>query len=297
MLPSRSFVFCLLSPSSKRTNICFPGVTMATNKGKPVALVTGGGSGIGRATAVRFAELGYSCVVADINEPSAKETLRMLQTPGIAVQVDVTMATSVEAMVTAAVQHFGRIDCAFNGAGIEGTTPARIADTPVDEFDRVMGVNAKGVWLCLKYEIAQMLQQEPVMSDPAKWADKPDVCRFRGVRGSIVNASSQAGLQSFPLYSPYCASKWAVLGLTQTAAVEYAKEGIRVNAICPGLVATPMHDRLKEKSPPAFSERLDSVHPVGRIATPEEVAQAVCWLCSDACPFTTGEHLKISGGL
>ncbi|XP_066272201.1 2,5-dichloro-2,5-cyclohexadiene-1,4-diol dehydrogenase-like [Branchiostoma lanceolatum] len=269
---------------------------MATTRGKRVALVTGGGSGIGRATAVRFAELGYSCVVADINEPNAKETLRMLQTPGIAVQVDVTMATSVEAMVTAAVQHFGRIDCAFNCAGVE-PIDGKIADTPEDEFDRVMGVNAKGVWLCLKYEIAQMLQQEPVMSDPTKWADKPDVCRFRGVRGSIVNASSVAGLGVVPgTNASYCAAKFAVLGLTQTAAVEYAKEGIRVNAVCPGLTATPMMDRALEKAPPGTEETLVSLYPVGRIAAPEEVAQAVCWLCSDACPFTTGEHLKIAGG-
>ncbi|XP_066301187.1 2,5-dichloro-2,5-cyclohexadiene-1,4-diol dehydrogenase-like [Branchiostoma lanceolatum] len=269
---------------------------MATIRGKPVALVTGGGSGIGRATAVRFAELGYSCVVADIDEPSTKETLRMLQTPGIAVQVDVTIATSVEAMVTAAVQHFGRIDCAFNCAGVV-TTNATIVDTPEDEFDRVMGVNAKGVWLCLKYEIAQMLQQEPVMSDPAKWADKPDVCRFRGVRGSIVNASSITGLGPVPeTNASYCASKFAVQGLTQTAAVEYAKEGIRVNAVCPGLTATPLVDQFLEKTPPGTAEKLLSMYPVGRAAAPGEVAEAVCWLCSDACPFTTGEHLKIAGG-
>ncbi|CAH1242966.1 HSD17B8 [Branchiostoma lanceolatum] len=269
---------------------------MATNTGKRVALVTGGGSGIGRATAVRFAELGYSCVVADIDESSAKETLRMLQTPGIAVQVDVTKATSVEAMVTAAVQHFGRIDCAFNGAGIAERATATIADTTEDEFDRVMGVNTKGVWLCLKYEIAQMLQQEPVMSDPAKWADKPDVCRFRGVRGSIVNASSIAAHYPTPMHAPYGASKWAVLGLTKTAAVEYAKEGIRVNAVSPGFVDTPMHHRNMEKLSPGEKEKTESWHPVGRIGAPEEVAEAVCWLCSDACPFTTGEHLKIAGG-
>eukprot|EP00058_Branchiostoma_floridae_P013629 XP_002599117.1 hypothetical protein BRAFLDRAFT_225017 [Branchiostoma floridae] len=259
---------------------------MTTNTRKPVALVTGGGSGIGRATAVRFAELGYSCVVADVDEQSAKETLGMLQTPGIAVQVDVTMATSVEAMVTAAVKRFGRIDCAFNGAGTEGSY-AKIADHPEEEFDRVMGVNAKGVWLCLKYEIAQMLQQEP-----------PDVCRFCGMRGSIVNASSIAGLVGLEYNSPYCASKWAVLGITETAAAEYAKDGIRVNAVCPAATDTPMLDRAKEKFPPAIRVQADPERfPFGRIAAPEEIAEAVCWLCSDACPFTTGEHLKITGGL
>ncbi|XP_078619694.1 2,5-dichloro-2,5-cyclohexadiene-1,4-diol dehydrogenase-like [Branchiostoma floridae x Branchiostoma japonicum] len=270
---------------------------MATNTRNLVALVTGGGSGIGRATAVRFAELGYSCVVADIDEQGAKETLGMLRTPGIAVQVDVTMATSVEAMVTAAVQRFGRIDCAFNGAGTEGSY-AKIADHPEEEFDRVMAINAKGVWLCLKYEIAQMLQQEPVVSDPARWADKPDVCRFRGVRGSIVNASSVVGLSGFQYLSPYCASKWAVLGITQTAAMEYAKDGIRVNAVCPALTATPMLDRIKEKLPPDLRGQEDPKwYPFGRLAAPEEIAEAVCWLCSDACPFTTGEHLKIAGGM
>ncbi|XP_078610748.1 2,5-dichloro-2,5-cyclohexadiene-1,4-diol dehydrogenase-like [Branchiostoma floridae x Branchiostoma japonicum] len=179
----------------------------------------------------------------------------MLQTPGIAVQMDVTMATSVEAMVTAAVQRFGRIDCAFNGAGILGAS-ARIVESSEDAFDRVMDVNVKGVWLCLKYEIAQMLQQEPVLSDPARWADKPDVCRFRGVRGSIVNASSLAGLMPCRYCSPYCASKWAVLGITKTAAVEYASDGIRVNAVCPYLTATPMRDQLVEQSPPDLQERL-----------------------------------------
>ncbi|KAI8484561.1 hypothetical protein Bbelb_376680 [Branchiostoma belcheri] len=240
---------------------------MATDTRKRVALVTGGGSGIGRASAVRFAELGYSCVVADIDEPSAKETLGMLKTPGIAVQVDVTMATSVEAMVTAAVRHFGRIDSAFNCAGVEGTS-VKFAEQQEDEFDRVMAVNTKGVWLCLKYDIAQMLQQEPVVSDPAKWADKPDV-------GSIVNACS----------IPYCASKFAVLGLTKTAAVEYAKDGIRVNAVCPGPVATPMTDRVLKLSLPDFRAMHDpKCYPVGHYAAPEEVAEAVCWLCSDACP-------------
>eukprot|EP00058_Branchiostoma_floridae_P013623 XP_002599111.1 hypothetical protein BRAFLDRAFT_81775 [Branchiostoma floridae] len=193
-------------------------------------------------------------------------------------------------------QRFGRIDCAFNGAGIEGT-PARIADHQEEEYDRVMGVNAKGVWLCLKYEIAQMLQQEPVVSDPARWADKPDVCRFRGQRGSIVNDSSRSGLGPMPYSSAYCASKWAILGITETAAAEYAKDGIRVNAVCPALTATSMLSRLKEKLPADFMEKLDAMSPVGRVAAPQEVAEAVCWLCSDACPFTTGEHLKIAGGI
>ncbi|XP_035676179.1 uncharacterized oxidoreductase TM_0325-like [Branchiostoma floridae] len=123
---------------------------MAAVRGKLVALVTGGGRGIGRASAVRFAELGYSCELVDIDEESAKETLGMLQTPGIAVHMDFTMATSVEAMVTTAIQRFGRIDCAFNSAGM-GTNNHRVVDAPEDEFDRVMGVNAKGVWLCMKY--------------------------------------------------------------------------------------------------------------------------------------------------
>ncbi|CAH1244383.1 HSD17B8 [Branchiostoma lanceolatum] len=136
------------------------------------------------------------------------------------------------------------------------------------------------------------------MSDPGRWADKPDVCRFRGVRGSIVNASSIAGLGPVTgTNASYCAAKFAVLGLTHTAAAEYAKEGIRVNAVCPALTATPLMDRFLEKALPGTEEKIGSMYPVGRVAAPEEVAEAVCWLCSDACPFTTGEHLKIAGGI
>ncbi|XP_035663625.1 2,5-dichloro-2,5-cyclohexadiene-1,4-diol dehydrogenase-like [Branchiostoma floridae] len=133
-----------------------------------------------------------------------------------------------------------------------------------------MDVNVKGVWLCLKYEIAQMLQQEPVVSDPARWANKPDLCRFRGVRGSIVNASSRAGLVSVPnISASYCVSKFAIMGLTQTAAMEYAKEGICVNAVCPAITATPMTYRTLEKAPPGFEKTLALTHPAGLIAAPK----------------------------
>ncbi|XP_078618232.1 2,5-dichloro-2,5-cyclohexadiene-1,4-diol dehydrogenase-like [Branchiostoma floridae x Branchiostoma japonicum] len=261
---------------------------------KCVALVTGGGSGIGRATAVRFAELGYHCAVADIDEASAQETVGMLKTPGLAVQVDVSNTASVQAMVDTTVKQFGRIDCAFNNAGIEGVRE-KIVDYPEDVYDTVMNVNLKGMWLCVKYEVAQMLKQERVVSNPAKWAGKPDLCRFQGQRGSIVNSSSIAGLDSMPEFTPYCASKWGIIGLTKTVAQEYAKDGIRVNAVCPGTTDTAMRGRF-ETQWPEWQVKMDASYPVGRVAAPEEVAEAVVWLCSDACPFTTGEYLNIAGG-
>ncbi|XP_078699019.1 A-factor type gamma-butyrolactone 1'-reductase (1S-forming)-like [Branchiostoma floridae x Branchiostoma belcheri] len=262
---------------------------------KCVALVTGGGSGIGRAAAVRFAELGYNCAVADRDWAGATETVNMLKTTGLAVQVDVGDSASVQAMIQTTVEHFGQIDCAFNNAGIEGTARAKIADYPEYQFDSVVNVNLKGVWLCMKYEIAQMLKQERIVSDPEKWAGKSDLCRFQGQRGSIVNTSSTAGLGLMPEFTPYCASKWAIIGLTKTVAAEYAKEGIRVNAVCPATTDTAMRDRF-EAQWPDWQAKTDASYPAGRVAAPEEVAEAVTWLCSDACPFATGEYLKIAGG-
>ncbi|XP_066265084.1 2,5-dichloro-2,5-cyclohexadiene-1,4-diol dehydrogenase-like [Branchiostoma lanceolatum] len=218
----------------------------------------------------------------------------MLKTPGLAVQVDVSNAASVQAMVDKTVKQFGRIDCALNNAGIEGARE-KIVDYPVDMFDRVMNVNLKGMWLCVKYEVAQMLKQERVVSNPETWSDKPELCRFQGQRGSIVNTSSTAGLGAMPEFTPYCSSKWAIIGLTKTVAQEYAKEGIRVNAVCPATTDTPMRDRF-EAHWPDWQAKTDASYPVGRVAAPEEVAEAVVWLCSDACPFATGEYLKIAGG-
>ena len=137
--------------------------------------------------------------------------------------------------------------------------------------------------------------QDLTISNPDKWKDKPDLCRFTGSRGNIVNTSSTAGLGMMPEFSPYCASKWAVIGLTKSVAKEYAKEGIRINAVCPATTDTPMRSRFQEQWPEWQSET-DAGYPVGRVAAPEEVAEAVYWLCSDSCPFVTGEYLKVSGG-
>ena len=267
---------------------------MSKNRAR-VVLITGGGNGIGRATAIKFSEQGYKVAVADIDKASAQETVRMLKTPGMVIQVDVTDSKSVEAMINTTVDCFGRIDCAFNNAGVEGVRK-HTDKYPEVEFDRVINTNLKGVWLCLKYEIIQMMKQDLDISSPDKWKDKADLCRFKGSKGNIVNTSSTAGLGIVPKLTPYCASKWAVIGMTKSIANEYAGEGIRINAVCPGLTDTPMRSRLQEKWPEWISQG-DTGHPVGRIAAPEEVAEAVYWLCGDSCPFITGEYLKVAGGI
>ena len=140
------------------------------------------------------------------------------------------------------------------------------------------------------------MKQDLVINDPEKWKNKPDLSRFQGTRGNIVNTSSTAGLGGFSEFAPYCASKWAVLGMTQSIAKEYAKDGIRINAVCPATTDTPMRSRFKEQWP-EWQSQTDGCYPVGRVATPEEIAEAVYWLCGDTCPFVTGEYLKVAGGL
>ena len=260
-----------------------------------VALITGGGNGIGRSTAIKFSEQGYRCAVADINIESALETVHMLKNPAIAIEVDVCDDKSVQEMINSTVKSYGRIDCAFNNAGIEGVRE-KTANYPEEMFDRVLNTNLKGIWLCLKYEIIQMMKQDLIISNPEKWKDKSELCRFTGARGNIVNTSSTAGLGAMPEFLPYCASKWAIIGLTKTAAKEYAKDGIRINAICPATTDTPMRSRFQGQWP-EWQSQTDECYPVGRVAAPEEVAEAVYWLCTDSCPFVTGEYLKIGGGL
>jgi len=260
-----------------------------------IALITGGGSGIGRATAIKFSEIGYLCAVADINFSSAQETVALLKTSGnIAIQVDVGNSESVQAMISKTVDQFGNINVAFNNAGVEGKKSC-LADYPEEVFDTVINVNLKGVWLCMKYEIAQMMKQEPIIIDQSKWTNTPDFCKFRGSRGSIVNTSSTAGLGGMPEFSPYCISKWGILGLTKSAAQEYGKYAIRINAICPATTNTSMRDRFQQ-SWPDWQSATDASYPVGRVATPEEVAESVCWLAGQSCPFISGEHIKIGGG-
>lgn len=242
-----------------------------------VALVTGGSSGIGRATALLFAKEGAKVVVADVTVPGGEETVQMIKAAGgdaIFVKADMAKAAEVEAMVQKAVATYGRLDCAHNNAGIEGTTK-KTHDYDEADWDRVIAINVKGVWLCMKYQIPQMLKQGS---------------------GAIVNTASGAGLLGVPQMPAYVASKHAVVGLTKTAALEYAKAGIRVNAVCPGVIKTPMVDRMTNLRPGRM-ERMAAAEPIGRMGKPEEIAAAVVWLCSDASSFVTGLPMPVDGGI
>jgi len=243
-----------------------------------VLLVTGASSGIGRATALAGAREDARIVAADIDADAGAKTIDRIKRHGgeaTFVRTDVTRSTDVEALLKAAVAAYGRIDCAHNNAGIEGQWAAT-ADYPEDDWDRVIAVNLKGVWLCLKYEIPQMLRQGS---------------------GAIVNTASLAGLVGARRMPAYVASKHGVAGLTKTAALEYARAGIRVNAVCPGIIHTSMVDRIFLNRRPDLADRLAAVEPMGRLGQPEEVAAAVIWLCSDAASFVTGHTMTVDGGL
>ncbi len=240
------------------------------------ALVTGASSGIGRATALVFAREGAKVVVADVVVAGGEETVRLIKTVGgeaIFVKADVSKAAEVEAMVNTAVAAYGRLDCAHNNAGIEGAM-STTTDYAEEDWDRVIRINLKGVWLCMKSEIAQMLKQGG---------------------GAVVNTASGAGLVGLANMSAYVASKHGVIGLTKTAALEYAKAGIRVNAVCPGVIQTPMVARVTGRQP-QLAEALVAAEPVGRVGQPEEIAEAVVWLCSEAASFVTGHAMAVDGG-
>ncbi len=243
-----------------------------------VALTTGGASGIGRATALAFARERAKLVVADMNEEGARQTAHMITENGgeaTAVQVDVTRAAEVEALISKAVDIYGRLDCAHNNAGILGLPFLRLTEYTEAEWDRIIDINMKGVWLCMKYEIPQMMQQG---------------------QGAIVNTASAAGLVGSSAFPIYDASKHGVVGLTKSAALQYAKRGIRVNAVCPGVIQTPMVDEGIEANP-RFEQGAISTNPSGRLGKPEEVAEAVVWLCSEAASFVTGHAMSVDGGL
>ena len=245
------------------------------------ALVTGGGSGLGRATALAFARAGARVVVADVDTAGGAETVRQVVAAGgeaLFVQTDVGQAVEVEALVRETVAAYSRLDCAFNNAGV--STPQAgggglIHEHPEETWDRVIGVNLKGVWLCLKYEISQMRRQGG---------------------GAIVNTASIYGLVGSGWGgSAYAASKHGVVGLTKAAALENAQEGIRVNAVCPGFIETPMTHQVLAQRPEQEAQMI-AAHPLGRLGQPNEVAETVVWLCSPAASFVTGHALPVDGG-
>ncbi len=249
---------------------------MTTLHGK-IVLITGGSSGIGRATALRFAQDGAPVVVADVDTQGGNETVRLVEQTGgqaIFVRADVTQADQVAALVETVVHTYGRLDCAFNNAGIEGMGGTTVECTE-ENFERVIAINLKGVWLCMKYEIEQMLKQGS---------------------GVIVNTASVAGLLGAPGLAAYSASKGGVVQLTRTAALETAKAGIRINAVCPAFINTPMVERAIAGDR-RTEARLQRAQPIGRMGTAAEVAEAVAWLCSDAASFVTGLAMPVDGGM
>ena len=242
-----------------------------------VALVTGAGSGIGRASSLILAREGAKMVVSDIDASGAEETLSLIKErggDGVFVHADVSKSNDVQELISRAVSTYGRLDCAYNNAGIEGYMSGRLHEYPEETWDRLVDINIKGVWLCLKYEIPQMLEQGG---------------------GAIVNTASVAGLVGSRLLSAYVASKHAVVGLTKAAALEYAQDGIRVNAVCPGIIDTPMMDRLIAGR--ETDEDMHTRQPIGRRGTPAEVAETVAWLCTDAASLVTGIAMAVDGGL
>ncbi|MBD2388295.1 SDR family oxidoreductase [Cylindrospermum sp. FACHB-282] len=240
-----------------------------------VALVTGGSSGIGRASALAFAQKGAKVVVASRRVKESQETVALIQAIGgeaTFVQTDITQAVEVENLIAQTVATYGRLDYAFNNAGTEGIPGLGIEQTE-QNWDQIINTNLKGVWLSMKYQIPQMLKQGG---------------------GAIVNNSSVAGLVGFVNISIYAASKHGVIGLTKSLALEHAKDNIRINAVCPGGIETDMVNR-------GFGEegkiQLTALHPVGRLGKSEEIANGVTWLCSDGASFVTGQSLAIDGGL
>lgn len=241
-----------------------------------VAIVTGGTSGIGRDTSVLFAKAGAKVVVAGRREAEGKETVDLIRAgggDGMFVKADVSKAADVQALIQKTVGKFGRVDVAFNNAGIEGNW-IPIAEQSEEDWDRVIDINLKGTWLCLKYEIQQMLKQ--------------------GGGGAIVNMSSVAGLMGNAGSATYCASKHGVMGLTKAAALETARSGIRINAVCPAVIETPMAERAF--ADPATNKFVLGLHPLGRFGKPMEIAEAVLWMCSDRASFMTGHSIVLDGG-
>jgi NAD(P)-dependent dehydrogenase (short-subunit alcohol dehydrogenase family) len=245
-----------------------------------VAFVTGAANGIGRAAALAFAREGASVVVADVSEQGNQETARMIEEVGgraLAIRCDVTRTEDVKAALDKAVEAFGRLDFAFNNAGVEQATKAT-ADLTEQGWDRIISIDLRGVFLCMKYEIPLMLKQGG---------------------GAIVNTSSGAGVKGFKDQAAYVAAKHGVVGLTKSAALDYASENIRINVVCPGIIDTLMMDRFGGGTPEGKERELAgaaAAEPIGRAGKPEEIAAAVLWLCSDAASFVLGHAMVIDGG-
>ncbi|HEY0908937.1 MAG TPA: SDR family oxidoreductase [Bradyrhizobium sp.] len=245
-------------------------------KGK-VALVTGAASGLGLATAKAFAESGASVALADWNESATRAAVEKLTNQGhkaIAIRCDVADDAQVEAMVARTVEAFGQLDAAYNNAGVQNVL-AETADTTREDYDRVMGINLRGEWSCMKFELQQMRKQGS---------------------GAIVNCSSLGGLVGGAERGIYHAAKHGVLGFTKSAALEYAARGIRINAICPGLIQTPMSDQMVAGGQGDALKAMEKSIPMRRVGRPEEIADAVLWLCSEAASYVTGQSISVDGG-
>jgi NAD(P)-dependent dehydrogenase (short-subunit alcohol dehydrogenase family) len=249
---------------------------MTTELEGKVGLVTGGTSGIGRDTGVLFAKAGAKVVVAGRRELEGQKTIELIRAAGgdgLFVKTDVSKAAEVDSLIRQVVERFGRLDIAFNNAGTEGVWVPIINQSEKD-WDQTIGINLKGVWLCLKYEIRQMLKQ--------------------GSGGAIVNMASVTGLVGSAGAAAYSASKHGVLGLTKSAALETARSGIRINAVCPAVIETPMAERIF--GAPEVHKQVLGLHPIGRFGRPAEISEAVLWMCSDRASYMTGQSLVLDGG-
>jgi NAD(P)-dependent dehydrogenase (short-subunit alcohol dehydrogenase family) len=245
-----------------------------------VALVTGGGSGIGKASAVSLAKEGAKVIVADINSQTGKETVQMIRDMGrvsFFIKANISEKSDIEAMIRAAVETYGALHVAVNCAGITGGMSVQTHEYPEDRWNQVITTNLTGTWNCMKRELEQMLKDG---------------------EGSIVNVASAAGLKGHPMNVPYAASKHGIVGLTKTAAIEYATKGIRVNAVCPTAIETPMimDGRLNLRHNTELREKFTNDQAMKRMGTPQEVADVVLWLCSNQSSFMTGHAIPVDGG-